>query len=547
MLRNFLIITGLSLSACNSGSTSPSNTENTASVLEQAQADHGLVSVPELDGLYSDIPFNEAELYAMNPSAVDNVFSQDPSPDATNELNQIKTGAAKISQTRVQSMRQSSIQSISNSKTHLYCYATAWLNKNGQKLPVSSASLATNSYYVKSWGLTSSSFPNLNKSYVNFDVSIPNEPFDSDFPYIPSHSNHLPYFVKTVNISDLQSLCQTTLQAEIQQYLTSQYPGSSLADVTLQSITIRGRNNSFSDDHPLLPLTSSGVSNKINTIVSLGDSLSDTDATSNFLMWMVPNRTTWFAGHFSNGWTWPEYVAAELNVVAYNEAWGAAGVNPQPVVDSLAVVNNFQLWLGIFFPSLSQQTGYYYNVTSQFPRDPDQTLYSVLIGGNDFVNYAESPDTVLNKVASAVGSLVLTSNAKNIVILNLPDLTKAPAFNGYKANLKNFVAQNTAAYNNSLITLIPSLNLQYPGVKITLFDTNSLFTQVINNPASYGIINVTDTCLQTPDNAYLFHANKVANCDGYNYVFLDNLHPTTKVHQILGQAVADFIKQNYNF
>ena len=61
-----------------------------------------------------------------------------------------------------------------------------------------------------------------------------------------------------------------------------------------------------------------------------------------------------------------------------------------------------------------------------------------------------------------------------------------------------------------------------PGV--TVFDSYAFFTQVLSNPAGYGLANVTDACGALP------------GCDPSTYFFWDGIHPTQAGHALMSQA-----------
>jgi phospholipase/lecithinase/hemolysin len=86
-------------------------------------------------------------------------------------------------------------------------------------------------------------------------------------------------------------------------------------------------------------------------------------------------------------------------------------------------------------------------------------------------------------------------------------------------------------YNATLdtgVSLLPLLNF---GRRVTIykFDVYSLLKSVIAHPATYGLLDVTDSSqsmLVDPD----------------TYLFWDDLHPTTRGHNILGMTALQLIE-----
>jgi phospholipase/lecithinase/hemolysin len=540
----------LGLIGCSSGVANNSASSNLPTI-QQAQVTYN-VSSNAADGLFSsDHPLSPEEIYALRPGAIEAEFAGSSNPQVTKLLDTMRNSSAAKLDLNPQSVQSyatgldtaslSGGNSLSSqTSTYLYCYATGWVTVNGTKLPLGGPkadALNPASYHLNSWALS-----NLKTYAPTFKIQYPITPFTQN-------TAHLVYYIKDTSYQALKQQCAKTFEMIAAQYLQAYYQTSSMADVTLNNITIRGRNNSLSYDHPLLPLNAPTPADKIDTIVAFGDSLSDTDATNNFTQWQVPSRDTWFAGHFSDGWTWVEYAAESLNVIPYNEAWGGAGVEPVPLV---SWIPNWFEYFHLYLPSLMQETGYFnQRVSTLAPRDPNKTLYTILIGGNDF-NRNEAVNSVINGVATTVQNLIVENGAKNIIVLNLPDISVAPIFQpGHSRSfMRASVQASVGGYDQQLISLISSLNQIYAAnqANITLFDTTNVFNQIMNNPASFGLINTTTTCLANPDNDnYMGNSKMTADCNGSNYFFWDQLHPTTRIHQILGTAVAQFAQQHYNF
>ena len=73
-------------------------------------------------------------------------------------------------------------------------------------------------------------------------------------------------------------------------------------------------------------------------------------------------------------------------------------------------------------------------------------------------------------------------------------------------------------------TALAQSMMDEPGVN--LFDLDGFFGSVLANPALFGYTNTTDAC-GAPTN----------NCDPATALFWDGVHPTTKTHGLLAQAM----------
>jgi outer membrane lipase/esterase len=69
-----------------------------------------------------------------------------------------------------------------------------------------------------------------------------------------------------------------------------------------------------------------------------------------------------------------------------------------------------------------------------------------------------------------------------------------------------------------------------PGIHIVRFDVNLLLGQIEALPSSFGLINVTDACIQPGEPPFV--------CDSPDsYLWWDGIHPTKAAHAILGRTV----------
>ena len=495
------------------------------------------IAVPAADGLLSpDGPLSAGQVYSLKPEAVTQAFDQSQDASAPRALDKLRRASQADRQLGRPAPRLDSREGAAQTYTYLYCYATAWLRDGGQRLRLGSASAAGD--YLGAWA--TSGTPD---SYVQVPIEVPPQGSSSVL------SSHLVYYTTRYTPAELDAMCRTSLLAQARQLQRAEYPHAR-GSVELSHVVARGRNNSLALDHPFLAQPASVGDGRIHTLVSLGDSLSDTDATSNMLYHYIPHRSTWFAGHFTNGWVWSEYAARDLGVQAYNEAWGGAGSQTQPVVDWFPGSTWFaRVGYGLRLPSIVLQTDLYgEHVATQFPRDPDETLYTLLIGGNDFIGYDEPTQTVLDAVAEAVGRLISVDGARNIVVMNLPDISTAPVLNGgSRSSIKARVQERLDAYDARLPALIAELVARYPQAHLTLFDTRGVFDSIVRNARAHGFIDTARSCLLDPSEMYASPAVMRAGCNGRNYVFWDGMHPTTVVHELLGKAFAEFARQHYNF
>lgn len=268
--------------------------------------------------------------------------------------------------------------------------------------------------------------------------------------------------------------------------------------------------------------------NKIDKIISFGDSLSDINNMYNMSNWLLPNRASWFQGRFSNGLTWVEYLSQKMEIPLYNRAIGGSAGNTQKLIIP-GLTNQVDLWIDY----LADAKNY----------NPQKTLATILIGGNDFITYNRNVNDLIIDVNDGLTELA-QHNVGHILVLNLPDITSAPIFSIENRD-KSEVFNKVIEYNQKLTILINSLQTKYPNTQFKLVDTKAILDEIIQNHKQYEIENVNDSCLDMNSGSptkYITHHEVSYSCTNpAKFLFWDALQITTKAHSLL----ADIIYQQY--
>jgi outer membrane lipase/esterase len=158
-----------------------------------------------------------------------------------------------------------------------------------------------------------------------------------------------------------------------------------------------------------------------------------------------------------------------------------------------------------------------------------RTLFVVWGGANDILN-ATSLDDVIKASIEETKDIqrLVDAGATQFIVPNLPPLGLVPKLNG---SATTSIPATTASivYNEFLKAGLNLLNdFQFRRhLRFYQLDVFSLFSKIIASPASYSLANVTD---MAQGGAYTI--------DPDMYLFWDDLHPTTKGHEILAQTAA---------
>lgn len=321
-------------------------------------------------------------------------------------------------------------------------------------------------------------------------------------------------FYSNQSLTVLNQVCENTL---------------SRAGIRQPLMMIAAANNKLSFNYTIWSNDPPAQGQGINKIIAFGDSLSDTNNVFNASLWRFPNPKSWFLGRFSNGPTWVEYLAKQNHFPVYNWAVGGAASNQQKLVIP-GVLEQVDSWL-IYMKEAKNYR-------------PENSLFTVWIGANDLVTYNQGVDGLIENQTKALNRLV-SAGAKKVLVLNLPDITRAPEFAYRKDGEK--IKQQINDYNTRIKQVVDKINNSYSESPVIIFDLAALFTDMLDNPARYQVSETQKACLEINAPSSLNYINAIpvsAACTNADtYVFWDLLHPTTNTHRLLAEHVTDYLKQ----
>ena len=161
----------------------------------------------------------------------------------------------------------------------------------------------------------------------------------------------------------------------------------------------------------------------------------------------------------------------------------------------------------------------------------DRTLFVVWGGANDLLN-ATSADDVFKAGINQVTNIqrLIDAGATQFVIPNLPPLGSTPRLNGSPTDSVAATAASVL-FNQILRTGVDVLRDFNFGrhLHFVQLDVFSLFNKIIASPSSYSLADVTTSSQAIP------------TIDPDTYLFWDDLHPTTRGHNILALTLAGMI------
>ena len=262
----------------------------------------------------------------------------------------------------------------------------------------------------------------------------------------------------------------------------------------------------------LLAMTSLAGASPYSGVFAYGDSLSDTGNIYTVSGGTIPLSPPYYNGRFSNGILAPEYLAQMLHSPLTSFAWGGATTGIGNSGDG-----GTQTTFGIFgLPGMETQVA---ATLGSIPSPVVATSLFIVWGGpDDFISGGTVQQGVTD-VLTIVGALQL-AGAQHILVPGMADLGLTPAYLG-NASATAF----SFAFDQALQANLPK--------GATYFDTFGFMHLVVANPGAFGFTNVTQPCLVglTP-------------CSNPNqYLFWDDLHPTTAADQILAAQFANAVPE----
>jgi len=310
------------------------------------------------------------------------------------------------------------------------------------------------------------------------------------------------------------------------EFLRARRRALAVAAVSAAAITLASCSGGDADSPPLFA-----------RVVALGASETDIGNSCD----LVPQEyctpsPPYAAGKTSNGKLWIEFVAESLGASATGSRFGGTNFAYSGARTTAISGGPTQL-----VPNMAVQLEQYL-ASVGYVSNP-QTLYLVdaVSFGNDVQDAltlaATDPTAPTRIVTNAVTSIVTimqrlyASGARHIVLLNSTNLGLTPLAQVLGPAAVAASTQLSATFNGALGQQVPALKAVSPGLKIYTIDVFALSNQAAANPASLGLTNGAEPCL----NVFLPVPTICPNPDVYFY--WDDYHGTQEAHRRISVLV----------
>jgi|CZKL01.1.fsa_nt_gi phospholipase/lecithinase/hemolysin len=308
----------------------------------------------------------------------------------------------------------------------------------------------------------------------------------------------------------------------------------------------------------LLPLSAIGLRAQdsdhvpdITSIVVLGDSLSDTGNVAHLTELKYGVRIPgpvgdYTDGRFTDGYdtlppaqnyfgVWIEQLAASMPSKpevkdsldgGTDYAYGFATTGKGTGLFTFGPSNS----LSVNVDNIGQQIT---NYLSKHPKISDKTLF-VVWGGAIDVLYTTSSQAVIEAGVNQTLNIerLIKAGGTRFIVPNLPPLGLVPRLNG-SPTTSIPATEASALYNTVLTDGLRLLREAYrhKHLHLSQLDVFALFNKIVAAPGKYSLANITAS-------------SQGAAVDPDSYLFWDDLHPTTRGHNILALTAAEILERS---
>ncbi|MGS8098881.1 SGNH/GDSL hydrolase family protein [Providencia sp. PROV_01] len=277
-----------------------------------------------------------------------------------------------------------------------------------------------------------------------------------------------------------------------------------------------------------------------DSITVIGDSLSDSEGRMYKKSGgLLTNANQYHDGRFTNGFTWPEFLTIPNMMLSHSSKGKVTLTNKSEGGSTCAPY--FKSTLHLQFAILS-------NIEKQTRhlKFDDKSLSIIFLGANDYMTYSkENVDVVISSQEKTIKKMI-KNGAKNILVMGIPDLSQTPAIKTSSPKKQRKIQNLSIEHNNKLQTLVNLLKLN-KNININYFNVNNVMKNITNvvgdiNKNSPGAYNIEKAFT----NGYIRRDNTAPLEIDPHYVFIDDVHPTQEVHNIIAMELHDFILKKYN-
>ncbi|KTD37188.1 SGNH/GDSL hydrolase family protein [Legionella oakridgensis] len=344
---------------------------------------------------------------------------------------------------------------------------------------------------------------------------------------------------------------------------------------------------------------------QIKHIIMMGDSLSDRGTLNKtFLFGCIPMRYLSGLnkhspdGRFTNGLVWSDHVtasiASDFTIKRLQKKWQ---LDDKDIADAViardkrilrAVYDSYSLdddrfvnyrgkvWVRSYCEGGLMSHDYSWTLSSSIPRFFSRIILSALTdmrkkilqyddkhhishqqkaetlviewsGANDLVTVNAKPsfEEVDKAMAARIQNAkkLMAAGYRHFILFNLPDLSLTPRFQAKSEKEREEARQCSLYFNTQLQNACEQLNRDYPHCIVNVFDVNTEFLNIYQNPARYYFDPEKRAIAYTDSEDFDDPSDGSSPARGY--LFYDDLHPSADMHALLASHFYSRLSTQY--
>lgn len=182
---------------------------------------------------------------------------------------------------------------------------------------------------------------------------------------------------------------------------------------------------------------------------------------------------------------------------------------------------------------------------------PADALYVIMIGGNDVRTARDSTVLTAQTIVTAAANQVRQTiealsqaGARSFLVINSPNIGIIPETGLIAQAIGNpalvqYATQLSKQYRVSLHHEMKRLKHQHD-LNVMEFDLFKFFNKLVKKAAVLGFTNTSDACFSSVSFSFHPECNYGLNFD--SFIFFDEIHPTARTHEIVGDAFYRAVK-----
>jgi len=219
----------------------------------------------------------------------------------------------------------------------------------------------------------------------------------------------------------------------------------------------------------------------------------------------IPDHKVWLWDYAHNG------AVVDFNIVPRDQENTSFGTQFDKFSNSLYGTKSLRLWAS------------------------RSTLFAIWFGTNDLVymnrNQGVASNDVINNIMTSKFQKVqelYEHGARNFLFIYVPTIEKSPL---NKDDSLYFGYTDATNYNTQVKNNARDFSISHPDCNVLVYDAYMEFNYIMDNKGKFGIENISDSCENSGD-----------KCDKKtNYFWYNNLYPTYRVQEAVGQDIHEFL------